>query len=320
MSGPSTPPIGGAMNAASAEKCAIMAHVRSSAERRSASEARRPENRKVSRLVLCAMLAAQDRRLRASPHVVIVCEVRQRQDDIQSSPRTAARNRALRGLRHRLTWWGEGANPIVLLHGWGDTGETWQFLVDCLPEDWSFVALDWRGFGGSEWAEQGYWFPDYFADLEAFLDAVCPNAPARVIAHSMGGNIASMYGGMRPERIEWLVNLEGIGLRRNAAGRRRLSATSSGSTSSGHLPASGAIQHLEVLVNFLLARNPACRARAPSGWLRNGARRIARGAQDCSSRSIRAIATSILCCSSGRSSKRSGGASRSGASRAGRRI
>jgi pimeloyl-ACP methyl ester carboxylesterase len=131
------------------------------------------------------------------------------------APRRPARHehQVLRGLRHRLTWWdAPGADPIVLLHGWGDSAETWQFLVDSLPGDWPCVALDWRGFGGSEWPSHGYWFPDYFADLEAFLDTVCPGAPARVIAHSMGGNIASMYGGMRPNRIEWLVNLEGIGL------------------------------------------------------------------------------------------------------------
>jgi pimeloyl-ACP methyl ester carboxylesterase len=123
----------------------------------------------------------------------------------------------LRGLRHRITWWGERTdNPIVLLHGWMDSSETWQFLVDCLPKSWAFVALDWRGFGGTEWPQEGYWFGDYFADLEALLDAVSPAAPARIIAHSMGGNVASMYGGMRPKRIGWLANLEGIGLPRTS--------------------------------------------------------------------------------------------------------
>ncbi len=123
----------------------------------------------------------------------------------------------LRGLRHRLTWWGERTdNPLILLHGWMDCSETWQFLVDCLPAGESCVALDWRGFGGTEWPQGGYWFPDYFGDLEAFLDVVMPGAPARLIAHSMGGTVVTMYGGMRPKRIEWLVNLEGIGLPRTS--------------------------------------------------------------------------------------------------------
>jgi pimeloyl-ACP methyl ester carboxylesterase len=133
------------------------------------------------------------------------------------APRRAPRHQFLqvRGIRHRLTCWGPAeAPPIVLLHGWLDTGATWQFLVDCLPDGWAFVAPDWRGFGGSERAASGYWFPDYFADLEVLLDALSPGEPARVIGHSMGGNIASMYGGIRPQRLQWLVNLEGMGLPR----------------------------------------------------------------------------------------------------------
>jgi pimeloyl-ACP methyl ester carboxylesterase len=122
----------------------------------------------------------------------------------------------VRGLRHRLTWWGErSATPVVLLHGWLDTGDTWQFLVDKLPAGWSCVAPDWRGFGGTEWPQDGYWFADYLADLDALLDLLCPAEPAWLIAHSMGGNVASMYAGIRPKRVRWLANLEGIGLKRS---------------------------------------------------------------------------------------------------------
>lgn len=126
---------------------------------------------------------------------------------------------SVRGLDTRLTWWGEPSDtPIVLLHGFMDCGATWQFLVDCLPPSWSCVAPDWRGFGGTAWADGGYWFPDYFADLEALLGVLVPNGRARVIAHSMGANIATMYAGIRPGRLAWLVNLDGIGLPRTAAG------------------------------------------------------------------------------------------------------
>jgi pimeloyl-ACP methyl ester carboxylesterase len=121
----------------------------------------------------------------------------------------------VRGLKHRLTWWGEpSATPVVLLHGLQDCGDTWQFLVDCLPDSWSLVAPDWRGFGGSEWAPGGYWFPDYLADLEVLLDVLSPGEPARVVGHSLGANIAGMYSGIRPQRLKWFINLEGIGLRR----------------------------------------------------------------------------------------------------------
>jgi pimeloyl-ACP methyl ester carboxylesterase len=123
----------------------------------------------------------------------------------------------VRGLRHRVTWWGERTRtPVVLLHGFQDCGATWQFLVDCLPPEWSLAAPDWRGFGYSEWTPRGYWFPDYFADLEALLDVLVPDTPARVIGHSMGANIAQIYAGVRPRRLAWLGNLEGFGLLRTA--------------------------------------------------------------------------------------------------------
>lgn len=126
--------------------------------------------------------------------------------------------RLVRGLKHRLTWWGEPTdNPIVLLHGFMDTGVTWQFLVDCLPPEWTCVAPDWRGFGDTQWAPEGYWFPDYLADLEALLEQLVPNDPARVVAHSMGANIVGIYAGVRPTRLAWFVNLEGIGLPRTKA-------------------------------------------------------------------------------------------------------
>jgi len=119
----------------------------------------------------------------------------------------------VRGLRHRVTWWGDRApTPVVLLHGFQDCGATWQFLADRLPRDWPLAAPDWRGFGHSEWAPGGYWFPDYFADLEALLDMLVPGAPARIIGHSMGANVAQIYAGVRPQRVAWLVNLEGFGL------------------------------------------------------------------------------------------------------------
>jgi pimeloyl-ACP methyl ester carboxylesterase len=121
----------------------------------------------------------------------------------------------VRGLRQRVTWWGDRTgSPVVLLHGFQDCGATWQFLADCLPPDWCLAAPDWRGFGHSEWAAGGYWFADYFADLEALLDMLVPEAPARIIGHSMGANIAQIYAGIRPQRVAWLANLEGFGLSR----------------------------------------------------------------------------------------------------------
>lgn len=120
-----------------------------------------------------------------------------------------------RGLSfHVYRWPGTDPDPLVLLHGWGDTGETYQFLVDCFAADRTCIAIDMRGFGRTERPVDGYWFPDYLADLDALLDRLAPDAPIDLVGHSMGGNIAMLYSGIRPRRIRRLVSLEGFGMAR----------------------------------------------------------------------------------------------------------
>ena len=120
----------------------------------------------------------------------------------------------IRGRRlHVRIWGGETAPLLVLLHGWCDVSASWQFVVDALERDWRVLALDWRGFGLSEWNNDVYWFPDYIADLDALLNHYSPQSPVRLVGHSMGGNAGSLYAGIRPDRVQQLVNLEGMGLR-----------------------------------------------------------------------------------------------------------
>ncbi|MFN7572984.1 MAG: alpha/beta hydrolase [Betaproteobacteria bacterium] len=120
----------------------------------------------------------------------------------------------LRGLTYHLREWGRrGAPPVVLLHGWMDMSASFQFVVDELRGDWHLIAPDWRGFGRSgATGADCYWFPDYLGDLDALLDAVSPHEPVALVGHSMGGNVALMYAGARPQRVRALVNLEGFGL------------------------------------------------------------------------------------------------------------
>ncbi|HUL92238.1 MAG TPA: alpha/beta hydrolase [Burkholderiales bacterium] len=120
----------------------------------------------------------------------------------------------VRGLRYHCRAWGkESAPKLFMLHGWMDVSASFQFLVDALTGGWRVIAPDWRGFGLTGWTQGGsYWFPDYFADLERLLEHFQPGTPAMLVGHSMGGNVAAMYAGIRPERVAKLVDLEGLGL------------------------------------------------------------------------------------------------------------
>lgn len=122
---------------------------------------------------------------------------------------------SLRGYRHRTLHWGpQSQPPIFLLHGFQDCVDTFQMLIDALPRSWRFIGLDWRGFGGSDWQNSPYWFPDYLADLDALLELMAPDATVTLLGHSMGGNVANLYAGIRPARVARLISLEGFGLPR----------------------------------------------------------------------------------------------------------
>ena len=111
-----------------------------------------------------------------------------------------------------------GRPPLVLVHGWMDVAASWQFMVDAFDGERHAIAPDWRGYGLTTGpATDSYWFPDYLADLDALIDRVSPVAPVDLVGHSMGGNVAMMYAGARPQRIRRLVNLEGFGMPANKA-------------------------------------------------------------------------------------------------------
>jgi len=130
-------------------------------------------------------------------------------------PRIARQTRSvlIRDVEYCINEWGDETAPLVFyLHGWADTGSTFQFVVDAFKSDWRVIAPDWRGFGRTSHRSPAYWFPDYLADLHALLEIYSPDEPVRLIGHSMGGNVCSLYAGVMPERVSAIVNIEGFGL------------------------------------------------------------------------------------------------------------
>lgn len=128
----------------------------------------------------------------------------------------------VRGLNYHVWIWESSASksalpPLVLVHGWMDVAASYQFMVDALPEAFAagrtIIAPDWRGFGLTTGGPtDNYWFADYLADLDFLLDHYVQEQKIDLVGHSMGGNVAMIYAGVRPGRINKLVNLEGFGL------------------------------------------------------------------------------------------------------------
>jgi pimeloyl-ACP methyl ester carboxylesterase len=133
-------------------------------------------------------------------------------------PRRAARSQfvPMRNLQYHVNTWGQpraDEPPLVLVHGWMDVGASFQFVVDALAQERYVIAPDWRGYGKSSAGDaDNFWHPDYLADLDFLLDALCSTQAVDLLGHSMGGHVVMMYAGIRPQRIRRLINLEGFGM------------------------------------------------------------------------------------------------------------
>ncbi|HNH49721.1 MAG TPA: alpha/beta hydrolase [Myxococcota bacterium] len=125
------------------------------------------------------------------------------------------RKLALRGMEFGLIEAGSTEGPpLVLLHGWQDQAAIWVPFIQALLQHGPhrIVAMDLRGFGQSEHNAPGsaYAFAEYLVDLDHLLDHY--PGPVTLVAHSMGGTIASLYAGLRPERVARLVLVDGLGI------------------------------------------------------------------------------------------------------------
>ncbi len=121
----------------------------------------------------------------------------------------------IRGLNYRLRMDGPTDAPaVLLLHGLLDTGASYAPLAEALARlggaRLRLIAPDWRGHGDSGAAKDGYWFPDYLADLDALIDHLGLALPVMLVGHSMGGQVASLYAGARPDAVSHLVTLDSL--------------------------------------------------------------------------------------------------------------
>lgn len=123
--------------------------------------------------------------------------------------------RSLDGLQYAIREAGpRQSRPVFLLHGLLDTGASFAPLVEAMQtlddRRYHFLAPDWRGHGHTAWAAGDYWFPRYLADLEALIRATGDARPAILIGHSMGGQVASQFAGLRPQAISHLITLDSL--------------------------------------------------------------------------------------------------------------
>ena len=108
-------------------------------------------------------------------------------------------------------WGNPDAPPLLLIHGGRDHCRSWDWVAEELRGDWHIIAPDLRGHGDSAWSPDGNYEMSAFVYDLAQLVHQLNLAPVTIVAHSMGGSIATRYTGLYPENVRKLVAIEGLG-------------------------------------------------------------------------------------------------------------
>jgi pimeloyl-ACP methyl ester carboxylesterase len=112
---------------------------------------------------------------------------------------------------HYVDWGNPGAPPLLLIHGGRDHCRNWDWVAEKFRADYHVIAPDLRGHGDSDWTADGYYpSPTFVYDLAELIYQL-KLAPASIVAHSLGGNIALRYAGLYPGNIAKIVAIEGLG-------------------------------------------------------------------------------------------------------------
>lgn len=102
-------------------------------------------------------------------------------------------------------WGNPAAMPIVMLHGFGVSGHMFDEFADRMQDRYRLIALDQRGHGDSDWADDGdYTRSSFVSDLEAFRKELGIERFI-LVGHSMGGLNAVTYTNLYPQHVRALV-------------------------------------------------------------------------------------------------------------------
>jgi pimeloyl-ACP methyl ester carboxylesterase len=112
---------------------------------------------------------------------------------------------------HYVDWGNPDAPPLILQHGGRDHCRSWDWVAEELCRDWHVVAPDLRGHGDSAWSPEGHYGMDAFVYDFAQLVETLGHDQVTIVAHSLGGNIATRFAGLYPAKVRKLVNIEGLG-------------------------------------------------------------------------------------------------------------
>lgn len=89
--------------------------------------------------------------------------------------------------------WGVG-NPVILIHGWPLSSDSWDPVADALANaGHRVIAYDRRGFGRSGQSSDGYDYDSFADDLADVMEKTGATENVTLVGFSMGGGEVARY-------------------------------------------------------------------------------------------------------------------------------
>jgi pimeloyl-ACP methyl ester carboxylesterase len=113
------------------------------------------------------------------------------------------------GLRLNCVDYGGADKPALLfVHGGSAHAHWWDFIAPAFIDDFHALALDQRGHGESEWAEDwAYGSRHYVADLDAVIDQ-WGFGPPILVGHSMGAHNVLVYAAAHADKLRGIIAID----------------------------------------------------------------------------------------------------------------
>ncbi len=127
---------------------------------------------------------------------------------------------SVRGAEVAYEQHGEG-KPLLLLHGWGGSRDSWIPVVRDFQDRFRVTALDFPGHGQSGEPPEPWSVTEYMLMTGGLIEALGIQG-CDVIAHSFGGRVALLLAAERPELVHRLVLTGSAGLIPKASGGRTM--------------------------------------------------------------------------------------------------
>jgi len=168
--------------------------------------------------------------------------------------------------------YGGAGERVLFLHGFLDVGRSFEDAALAARAFCRPLCLDWRGHGrsGRRSPDAAYHQLDHLKDLDCVLEELeaAGEAPAALVAHSMGGTLALMLAGCAPARVRRLLLLDNLGGYAASAGEQADTLGDVLRTFRGPHRAFRSFPTREAAIPVFRANNP--------GLSEEGARRMAR--------------------------------------------